>query len=150
MENRENLDFRIYNKKEISSDTEYVKMQAGRGKKADGSINIKFNEFQYIEGIIVDKYREYSMSTENKISSSDWSRIMDEFKEATVDLLECKTQDDVDDILKLRNHDLHIDLESVLEYKEEIIKLLTGVNAWLTKKTQDEHYILIIKKRDHD
>ena len=150
MEKTETLDFRIYNKKEISSDSEYVKMQAGKGRKADGSIHIKFNEFKYIEGIIADKYREYSMSTKSKISSSDWSRIMEEFTVASVDLVNCKTQDEVDDILKLRTYDSHIDLESVLEHKDEIIKLLTGVNTWLTKKTQDEHYILILKKRNHE
>lgn len=141
----EKLDFTLHLKEDFSKGIPYVEMQAGKGKKADSSVYILSEEFTYIEGVIWDKHREYGMSRKSKINTSDWARIMGGFNDAIVEIEGCTTDNDLIEVLKLRNHLDETHLELVFQHKSLLIQLFHDLIEWLKAHIHTEKYILINK-----
>jgi len=142
----ENLDFKLHRLEELPKGVPFVEIQAGKGKKDDSSTYILAEEFTYIEGIIWDKHREYGMSRKSKINSNDWSRIMGGFDIAIKELGTCTDQEQLTEILQLRNHQDYNPLSAVFKKKAELIQLYQDFSTWLVNHIDTEKYILIHKK----
>jgi len=141
----ENLDFKLRELEGLPKGIPFVEIQAGKGKKDNSSTYILAEDFTYIEGIIWDKHREYGMSRKSKINSNDWSRIMGGFDQAITELGTCTNEDQLTEILQLRNHQGDNPLGTVFEKKALLIQLFHDMNKWLKNHIHTEKYILIIK-----
>lgn len=141
----ENLDFTLHKLEELPSGVPFVEIQAGKGKRDNSSIYVLAEEFTYIEGIIWDKHREYGMSRKSKINRVDWDRIMEGFDDAIDELGTCKDQEDLTEILKLRNHQEYNPLGSVFEKKLNLIQLFHDLKIWLNNHVPKEKFIMINK-----
>ncbi len=139
------FDFSIQDVQDLSKSTNYVMLQAGKGKKDNSSIYIKAIEFSYIEGIIWDNFREYEIKSKMKISSHDWERILNGFQDGINDLSTFKTGDDIKKFLRFGIFSPRNPLNDILNETDEIKGLISNVHNWASKWTQSEKQILIIK-----
>jgi len=142
--NMEKLDFSIQDANTLTKKDSYVTLQAGKGKDHK-SIHFNAIGFSYIEGLIWDKHREYGNSSKTKISSPDWTRILEGFEISSKELSEFKSGDDIKEILKFEIFSPPHPLDNILEQTTELKKLLNDLSAWLYNVANKEKYILILK-----
>ena len=140
----EKLDFSIQDANTLTKKDSYVTLQAGKGKDHK-SIHFNAIGFSYIEGLIWDKHREYGNSSKTKISSPDWTRILEGFEISSKELSEFKSGDDIKEILKFEIFSPPHPLDNILEQTTELKKLLNDLSAWLYNVVNKEKYILILK-----
>ncbi|AIO19485.1 hypothetical protein KQ51_01609 [Candidatus Izimaplasma bacterium HR1] len=146
MDNTSKLDFLFQDKNDLVKTSDYVLIQAGKGRRDNSSIHIKAVEFSYVEGLIWDKYREYGIKKKIKITSSDWERILTGFEESLEPLEVYKSGDDLEDILKFELFRAQNPINNVVEYTKEIKHLLTELTSWILSHVENEKHITIIKQ----
>ncbi|MFH5882546.1 hypothetical protein [Liberiplasma polymorphum] len=139
------LNFKLYQTPMAENIGSYVLFQAGKGKKNQPSIYIENSVFDFIRGIIWNKYREFGNQKKiNQINNDDWNRILAGFKEAVVDLKNCKSAKDIKSILFIPNQ-IDLESEAIFQSKENIQELITALIEWLETNLKKAKYILIIQ-----
>lgn len=138
-------DFNTYTLDSNESNDGFVVLHAGKGKKKSNSLKIDSKAFSYVEGILWDKHREYGDERKTRIFSSEWSRIIEGFKEAITELKTINKTDDIEGILKFDIIGEKQPLEDLLGRTDELALLLENIVEWVEHTVKKERYILIIK-----
>lgn len=146
MNNTKKYDFLFQSKETLVDTREYVTIQAGKGKEDNDSVYINALEFTYIEGLIWDKYREYSLKKKTKITSSDWNRILIGFDHCIKELENYVEGDDLVDVLKFDIFNIQNPIINILDYVQDINLLLQNLHKWISFQTKEEKHIFILKK----
>lgn len=141
----ETIDLRIQDTVPKANARDYVILQSGKGKSRWSKIYISAIGFSYLEGMIWDKFREYRQSKKTKISSSEWIRIIEGFKDAKNQLHSTNTLEDLQAILKFGLMRPVTPLSELMEHKTEYATLLQEVTEWISSAIKQEKYILILK-----
>jgi hypothetical protein len=124
---------------------QYVVLQAGKGKTKWSSIYVSSFAFSYVEGLIWDKYREYSVKKKIKIPRNEWVRILDGMETAIARL---ETMDDISDIesfLKFSISNPRNALELISDQLDEFVTFFKELLDWLLKQSKISSNITIIK-----
>lgn len=138
------LNFKLY-QATPETDTSYIQLQVGKGKKKQPSVYMDSNAFDCIRGIIWNKHREFGNQKKiNQINNDDWHRILIGFEEAIVDLKVCTTPDQLIHILSIPNH-LCSQKDSIFEHKKELQTFIKDLIQWIETHLKKEKYILIIQ-----
>ena len=139
------LNFKLYQTPVAEHSGGYVVLQVGKGKKNQPSIYVENNVFDYIRGIIWNKYREFGDQKKiNQINNDDWNRILIGFKEAIANLNNCKKAEDIKNILLMPNQ-LDLDDEAILQSKDNIQEFIRLLVEWIENNLRKEKYILVIQ-----
>jgi hypothetical protein len=125
---------------------EYVVLQAGRGKTKFSSIYVSSFAFSYFEGLIWDKYREYSMKKKVKIPKQEWIRIIGGV-EIAINHLETRDETaDIESILKFSIINPRYPLSMLSELLDDFLGFAKELVEWLLNQTTQESTITVIKK----
>lgn len=138
-----NVDFSVQDVVPRNRENEYVLLQAGKGKAKFTKIYINHHGFSYVEGLIWDKYREFSREKITKIHSEDFDRIIEGLRKATTSL-----EDNLDDLeikstLKFNLARPKYKLSHVQENFESFTQMLIEITEWLSKVISQEKYVYI-------
>lgn len=123
----------------------YVVLQAGRGKSKRSSIYVSSFAFSYLEGLIWNKYREYSDQKKLKISKNEWVRIIDGINVAITDI-EKNNNKDIKSALKFTISKPKFKVSIIEDKLEDFIAFVKEFVDWVLTKTQTESNITIMKK----
>ncbi|MGS0972211.1 MAG: hypothetical protein ACVCEJ_03065 [Candidatus Izemoplasmataceae bacterium] len=137
--------FSVLHKKDLKG-KEYVELRPGKHRKKkfhQSSIYIPTEVFLMFKGLIWEKYREYSPTTTNAISSHDWLRILDGLNEflqvANTDM----TIEQLKEALYVRPHQELPKYEDFASFRDDIIGLIKEMDQWVRETTQSESYVSI-------
>lgn len=140
-------DFSIQDEASLQNAEDCIVITCGKGKKDDNKIYIKAVEFSYIEGLIWDKYREYGSKVKTKISSQDWSRILEGFNECSTRLSNFVATDNIKEILQFNLYRSKYPVADVLNDIAELNELVKTVAVWLEANVKNEKHITILKSK---
>ena len=140
----ETLDFSIYQDKKLVPAKEIVQLQAGKGKEANSSIYIASAIFEFVEGVIWERHREYGNSRKSKIHDSDWKRINEGFSDAIKELEQAQNPKDLTTVLQVSTHQEVFSLEDVFAKKAELQTLFKELITWIESKSSSP-YIMVLK-----
>lgn len=144
MNNTRTYDFLFQPKENLNKGEDYVLVQGGKGKN-NNSIYVKAIEFSYIEGLIWDKHREYTVKKKVKIMSPEWKRIIIGFEEGITALAAYKNTDNLEKLLQFDIFSPRNPVEDVVMYTKEIKQLVVDFKDWVSKEVLEEKSISIIK-----
>jgi len=125
--------------------TEFVTLQSGRGKAKFSKIFIHPIGFSYIEGLIWDRYREFTRQKKDKIPSHEWKRVLLGFQVALKKLKTNSIEEGLEDILKFEIINPEYALEDVLENIGELASMLEEIYEWVSNQVTLEKYIYVLK-----
>lgn len=138
-------EYKVLQKKDLQG-KKYTELRIGKQRKKgfkQDSIYLKPMAFSLLDGFIWDKYREYSPTTTNAISSREWKRIFSEFDAFIATLEDTTSLSDIKRILGLRSrNDLPENID-VDEFKKVVIEMFQAVETWITDHMSEEGYITI-------
>ncbi len=138
------INFKIQYEQSNMSNTDYVLLCAGKGKRDQSKIYIDKYSFSFIEGLIWDKYRQYGNSNKTKISSNEWIRITEGMSVA-IEKLGTSKAEEIDSILKFNILSSTNSTTEIISDLENLQNLLSQLIEWVNEVITKEKYILIIK-----
>ncbi len=138
------LNFKLY-QEAPETETPYIQLQVGKGKKKQPSVFMDSDAFDCIKGIIWNKYREFGNHKKiNQINNDDWRRILNGFEEVILDLNGGSTPDQLMHILSIPNH-LYSQKDIIFEHKKELQTFIKELTQWIETNLKKEKYILVIQ-----
>lgn len=138
------LNFKLY-QEAPETKTPYIQLQVGKGKKKQPSVFMDIDVFEYIKGIIWNKYREFGNHKKiNQINNDDWRRILSGFEEVILNLDDASTPDQLMRMLSIPNH-LYSQKGIIFEHKNELKTFIKELTEWIETNLKKEKYILVIE-----
>lgn len=137
--------FSLLDKKDLDG-KDYIELRPGKHRKKkfhSSSIYISTDVFLLFKGLIWEKYREYSPTTTNVVSSHDWLRILeglDEFLQAASPTI---TLEELKEALYVRPHQEMPAYEDYDEFRDALLVLVKDLDTWVRKTIENEKHISI-------
>lgn len=125
---------------------EYIELRIGKHRKKGfkkDSLYYKPLVFSIFDEVIWYRYREYSPTSTNAITSRDWNRIIEGFETFLININNSNSTQELRKALRFRSNDIFPEYVEIDNFKQQMVLLFNELHSWITESTKEEEYITI-------